>query len=197
MTIDGKPQKAYGKACRQTDGTWVETAQLLPPESDTFGMGWAVQLEGDRAVVGAPGASIGSTNGKVFVYERVAGVWTKKNTLKPTIALGRDSFGAALDLEGDRVAIGASYMFGNEEGLAFVFKRNPLGTQWSQEAVFSPSDLSDWDSFGKDVAFDGDTVLVSAPLHDLVGWNAGAVYEFKLGETGWSLTDKFWSDDLV
>lgn len=33
VTIDGKPQKAYGKACRQPDGTWKQMGTLNPTPS--------------------------------------------------------------------------------------------------------------------------------------------------------------------
>lgn len=33
VTIDGKPQKAYGRACRQADGTWKTVGEMkkIPP----------------------------------------------------------------------------------------------------------------------------------------------------------------------
>ncbi len=65
VTIDGKPQKAYGKACRQPDGTWKQMGTLNPTPStagsqveQSYPYGWYGYdyPEGPRL---APGTSIG------------------------------------------------------------------------------------------------------------------------------------------
>ncbi len=187
---------------RQPDGAWLETQILLPPESDTFAMGWAVEIDGDRAVVGAKGASIGSGKGKAFVYERNESGWVKVKTIKPPVGYPGDAFGAALALQGERLVVGASYGYvGTSEGVegkAYLFEVWPPGTSaWILRQVFAPADLDDFDRFGQDVALDGDRILVGAPEHDLPVMHVGAVYEFQLVSGLWTQTAKISSEDLT
>jgi hypothetical protein len=65
VTIDGKPEKAYGKACRQPDGTWKQMGTSGPTPSATgpqgeqsYPYGWYGYdyPEGPRL---APGTSLG------------------------------------------------------------------------------------------------------------------------------------------
>ena len=185
---------------RQSDGTWIETQILLPPESDTFAMGWAVALEGDRMVVGAKGASIGSGKGKAFVYERSESGWVKTKTIKPVVGGVGDGFGAALALQGNRLVVGAPYGWSGAstgaEGRAYVYEYGLPGPAWVLKKVFFPADLKNADLFGQDVALDGDTILVGAPQHDLPVMHAGAVYEFQLVGGIWSQTGKLSTEDL-
>jgi hypothetical protein len=72
---------------------------------------------------------------------------------------GGSDFGGALDLDGDRLVVGASGN-GAGHGAAYVFERNAGGgNQWGQVAkLVFPGRF-----YGEDVAIDGDTILVSRP----------------------------------
>ncbi len=178
---------------RQTSGLWVETQILLPPEFDTWVMGCDVDIEGDRAAIGARGA-LGSGKGKVFIYERVAGAWTKTATLQPPApySVSGDRFGVSLDLQGDRIAVGAEFNFG---GKAFTFTYSSVDSQWHHEATLAPGDVALSDSFGRDVALDGSTLIVGSPLHDLPVGNCGALYVFDLVSGAWIQTAKLTASD--
>ena len=65
VTIDGKPQKAYGKACRQTDGTWKQMGAVSttpPPQASpgeqAYPYGWYGYEYPDGPRYG-PGYSVG------------------------------------------------------------------------------------------------------------------------------------------
>jgi len=106
-----------------------------------------------------------------------------------------DVFGEALAIDGERAVIGAigfdrnraKYM--QDHGAAYVFQRS--GTVWAQEAKLKASDGKVWDELGAAVDISGDTVVASAPYHDLGGLkDVGAVYVFVRQGSVWSEQSK-------
>lgn len=180
---------------RQPDGSWIEGVKLEPPHVDAWAFGWDVDIEGDRLVVGAKGASsLGGGKGMAFVFEREAGTWVHKATIQPSIAIGGDGFGNSLDLEGERLVVGASHAWGGsgkDGGMAFVFERHPSGTAWNETGVLDSADLVTYSEFGRDVALLQDRILVGAPNH----LNFGAVYVFDLIAGTWTQTAKLEPSD--
>ena len=107
--------------------SFTEVAKLASPTSDyaTF-FGQAVAIDGDRIVVGAPGAVVnGERLGRAYVYERSGGVWPTT----PSRVLDGDGqhfadFGTSVDLDGELVAVGAA-KYGEgvpvKDGAVFVY----------------------------------------------------------------------------
>jgi hypothetical protein len=119
------------------------------------------------------------------------------------------SFGQAVALDGDTLAVGASDpscatgVNGNQTdrncpsaGAVYVFTRT--GATWSQQAYLKASNTESGDGFGASVSLSGDTLAVGAP-HELscasgVNGNqadngctgAGAVYVFTRSGSTWS-----------
>jgi hypothetical protein len=185
---------------RQTEGTWLETAKLLPPD-EAWGFGWSIDIVGDRIAVGAKGASaLSDGKGRVVIFEHDGTAWVKRTTIKPTISVGGDGFGASLDLEQDRLVVGAPYLWvgsGNSEGLAFVYEpQAAVGAPWSQKAVLSPPELTSVDMFGNDVALDGDRIVVGAPQFDEPTFIGGAAFVYDLQGTVWTKTSTLAPADL-
>ncbi len=90
---------------RQPDGSWESVDRLeapAPTPGDNFG--FAVAIEGDRAVVGAPGA--GGAADAAYVYDRRPdGSWNRTVEL----AGGGSHFGIAVALDQGRAVIGSPY----------------------------------------------------------------------------------------
>lgn len=92
-------------------GDWV--LQQRVTENDPFGaanFGHNLQLQGDRLVVGRPGARFQeAASSGVYVFERNAGQWTQQAKLtQPPAAPGAfivGYYGTRLALDGDRLAI--------------------------------------------------------------------------------------------
>ncbi len=65
VTIDGKPEKAYGKACRQPDGTWKQAGTLSttpPPQASAGEQSYPYGWYGYEYPIGpryGPGTSVG------------------------------------------------------------------------------------------------------------------------------------------
>lgn len=190
---------------------WVETAHLLPnvtPCTSALGFaianrfGYAVDIDGDRAVVGAPGEDClgAEKDGAVYIYLRSAGgSWVLEQKISSPVALASVGFGSAVALDGLTLVVGAEFLTSdqnppqNSTGGAFVFDRGPGG--WSLTHRLFPSDGPiDQHGFGSmAVAVAGDRVAVGAPGDNTHGGRAGAIYLYQrnLGGVGtWGQSHK-------
>ena len=105
-----------------------------------------------------------------------------------------DRFGLALDLDGDRLAVGASWA-GSERGEVHIYERQ-IGGAWSHQAeVLNPTGMPG-DQFGFDVSIDGDRLLVGEYLADGKQLDSGAAHFFTLAKGVWSLEQSFGGDEL-
>jgi len=110
-------------------GAWGFATELVPSElAPSYFYGEAVDLDGDRAVVGR--ILLSGTEDAVFVFERQAGAWSevaKLTASEPTQGL----FGYSLALCGDSLLVGTDY-----HERAYLFERDGTGT-WQQTQSFS------------------------------------------------------------
>ena len=149
-------------------------------QGDQFGMAVAVSGDGNTLAVGAPTedsaltgvtpgsiddatAGNGATNsGAVYVFARIAGVWTQQAYVKASNTAASDAFGGALALsnDGNTLAVGARNQAGS--GAAYVFTR--AAGAWTQQAFLKAASANANDLFGTAVALsaDGGTLAVGA-----------------------------------
>jgi hypothetical protein len=177
---------------RNDAGSW-DFATALLPASDEGTFGYAVAMDGDTLVVGAPVFSADpSIPGYADVFVRAAsgggqGQWSRQQTLTPSglASAFEFAFGAAVDIQGDTAVVGAD-RFNDGDGRAFVFDRR--GAAWTQSQVLQPAiDVEDAD-FGAIVRISGDTIAVAAPGPGLNHVRNGEVDLFdRVGQT-WSPT---------
>src|SRR5690606_13500670 len=132
--------------------------------------GFALAVEGNLAVVGAPGdPGGGSSSGRVLVFRYAGGAWTYEATLSfgPRVMGAGDRFGFAVDIEDGVIVVGAPLAApdGNRCGAAFIFTEPPGGWRSTDEptAVLLPHEGSPGDSFGAGVAIRGSWIFVGAP----------------------------------
>jgi hypothetical protein len=172
---------------RSPEGEWLQTQKIMIADAGVWAFGWSIAMEGNRAAIGAKGAASLGNKGRVFIFEREAGIWVQKAKIAPSIDNLGDWFGASVDLDGDRLVVGAPK---NGTGRAYVFDRQPDGT-WVEQALFVPTIVTPTgDEYGTSVAVDGDTVMVGAIGHDDPYFHGGAVYAYERTETGWVHTQK-------
>jgi FG-GAP repeat len=138
-----------------------------------------------RLLVGAPG---GSAGGAAYLFDVATGQQLAR-FIGSSTTLG-DEFGAATDMSGDRIAIGAPSddPSATNSGAAFIFRYS--GGAIVQEARLIAGDPQGLDVFGYSVALDGDWAAFGAPGEDQAGTNAGAVYVFRFNGTSWAQTAK-------
>ena len=108
-------------------------------------------------------------------------------------ALPGDSFGHAVDVDGDRLVAGAPFNDdqGSDAGAVYVFERT-AGT-WSLIDQIIPTTISGGHRFGFSVAIDGDTFVAGAPI-DGVG---GAVYVYRWDGLQWKQEARLTAGDAA
>ncbi len=182
----------------RTGTTWSEQAKLLASDgaADDFFGSENVSIQGDTAVVGAIGDDdAGSASGSAYVFVRNGTAWSQEAKLLASDGAATDFFGRYVAISGETALVGAMRDddLGNSSGSAYVFVRN--GTAWSQEAKLLASDGAADDTFGLDLALDGNTAVVGASQHDSLGNDSGAAYVFVRNGTLWSEQAKLLASD--
>ena len=186
--VVGAPEHSLGTALgagtayvfRRSGGIWTQEAQLIPADSragQTFGS--AVAMDGDRVVVGAEldGPS-GSNPGAAYVFQRAGTVWSEESKLVAINGVPLDRFGSSVDIDGDRLIVGAveDAQAGPDAGAAFVFRR--AGSSWFQEWKLVATDTAAADRLGEAVGLSGGDALAGAPWDDDGGSRSGSAYAF-------------------
>lgn len=176
---------------------WVQVAKLIADDgvaSDEFG--YEVALDGDVALIGAPGDD--DHQGSAYVFERNIGgtnVWGQMAKLTASDGEWNDYFGIAIDVAGDVALVGANWDDGGY-GSAYIFERNAGGTNvWGQVEKLTASDGGSSDVFGGSVSVAGDVALIRAPGHDDY---RGAAYVFERnagGTNSWAEVEKLFAAD--
>jgi hypothetical protein len=180
---------------QRTGTTWSSGYALAPQtdhDSDWFGM--AVDIDGDRIVVGAPNDDTqdeGLNNGRIYVYDRLTGgVWFRRTeTLVDVSADQDDRLGSVVAISGTTIMTNA----GDEPDLGFkaVLPFELVGTTWApvdSERLSAPSPAVG-DGFGGPIALEGNTVIVGS-MERTIGTidYAGSAYVFRDPGTGWAYT---------
>ncbi|MCA9753313.1 MAG: FG-GAP repeat protein [Gemmatimonadetes bacterium] len=192
---------------RRSGTTWTLEDRMDGAPGTVFGRD--VALDGDTLVVGAPTSTLlghPATNGFARAYVRSGTTWTPQAVLTASDAAARDSFGGSVDVDGDRIVVGAvgGLVPGSSPpcraGAVYVFERT--GTQWSETAVFRGdasqcstlgSDLGP--QFGAEVALEGDRFVVGSPTFEtgVPGQHRGAVHVYELESGAWVETTRLTS----
>lgn len=126
-------------------------------------------------------AAVSGTHRTAYVHVRSGTSWAVQAFLEqPGGFPGVYDSDTAVMISGDTAIVGDQY-----EGAVYVFVRS--GSSWSQQASLAASDGAIGGSFGRSIAIDADTVLISAHGDD-VGEisNAGSAYVFVRSGTSWT-----------
>ncbi len=144
--------------------------------ADSFGSSLA--LDGNTAVVGAPGH--GGAQGTAFVFVRSGAAWTQQAQLTASDGVRGDQFGVSVSIVGGTIAIGAS---GKSSGRGAVYIFGLTGLNWYQTTELTAADGASGDAFGGSVSMSGNTVLVGAGNK---GSGRGGTYVFVNTNGAWS-----------
>jgi len=176
---------------------WSQQSKLTAADGaggDDFG--WSVSASKDTAVVGARREDGGGYNsGSAYLFWRSGTLWSPQAKLTASDSAASDSFGHAVCVSGDTLAVGAHYDDdrGDASGSAYVFSRS--GTLWSEQAKLTAADGAKDDYLGCAVAVAGDMVAVGAQGDDDRGASAGSAYTFQRSGTVWSQQQKLTAVD--
>jgi hypothetical protein len=184
----------------QSTTGWTLQAKLRASDGAPFNFfGFSVALDGDTAVVGAPGdeTAAGRVAGSAYVFLRSGTTWTEQGHLTASDGAAGDSFGDSVGVDGDTALIGAPFEQTPPEvwvGAAYAFVRS--GTTWTQQAKLVATDGTDEDFFGRSVAVDGDTAVIGARSQSSpTEFEAGAAYAFVRSGTSWTQQAKLVASD--
>ena len=157
--------------------------QLEPAGSANSSFGWAVDVDGDFVIVGAPYATGG---GAAWIFRRQAdGSFDAGTKLTASDATADDRFGQAVGISGDWAVVGADgndAATADDDGSIHIFERTG-GNSWTEDSSFNIDDFGQGavtnDRLGYEVAIHGDWIAATSFQDDLGGAandNYGAVY---------------------
>ena len=175
-----------------------------------FGAGLAI--DGDTAVISAfRDNRFLSQLGSAFVYKLDNGVWTQTQNIGPGSDgngntgeagdfFGGDDNGRAVDISGNRIAVGAFRTEDNpnfnDSGALYIYEDNSSG--FVQTARLVPDDNDDGDQFGYAVGIDGDYAIAGAFRADEPGSQTGSAYIFQRDAAGnWNQDQKLLPSDVA
>lgn len=164
---------------------WPETRTLAATDAapNTW-FGFSVALDGDTALIGATGATVGQT-GAAYAFVSSGSSWMQQQEIADPAS---HAFGSAVALDGDTAVIGADtetvagVPAGAPAGAAYVYLRK--SATWSPRGHVTDPDQAGSDLFGGCVAVSGTTMLVGSPdatVGDAA--RAGAAYSYLLDST--------------
>lgn len=164
---------------------WSQMDHLIASDySDGADFGWSVAISGETILVGAQEADpAGTSSGAAYIYTYDGSQWVEQ-ILSASDGAGQDYFGFSVDIDGDRVLIGAH---GNDEsdnnaGAAYVFEDDG-GTWVEQQKLLGPSGSILGTGFGKHVTISGDWALVETESYPD---NNGSVVVYHSDGSTWS-----------
>lgn len=147
----------------------------VPIATEEFGR-W-VAIDGNTLVV-ATNHFLSGQSGRVYVFEGSGTSWSFKGTLIGPALQNGSLFGLS-DVSGDRIIVGAPGT-ASYTGAAYLFAKQ--GPDWSsytwQALAPTLGSLSPGDTFGHDIAIDGDIAVIGA-TGPVSGASNGAVYVFE------------------
>ena len=165
--------------------TWSLQATLTGSGLNPALFGEAVAISGNTIVVGAPIGGGTSQIGTAYVFVRNGVTWTQQAALTAGgFSQPFGGFGAAVDIDGDRIMIGAPFhqaATAPQAGMCFAFTRT--GVTWSAPVQIISSNFQNSANFGGSIALEGTKALIGAAHQNSL---AGAVFDFTLVGSTWT-----------
>jgi drug/metabolite transporter superfamily protein YnfA len=157
-----------------------------PTPTTNGNFGFAVAIDGNKLVIGAPFQAVGATvPGRAYVYDLESATPNIPAVIlnNPTPASG-DGFGYSVAIAGARVVIGApnDSTGAAAAGSAYVYNLNGASPGTPVLSLNNPEPASG-DRFGFSVAISGTRVLVGAEGDDTGARDAGAAYVYDLSSS--------------
>ena len=177
-------QQAYIKASNSSASTNSQFGYALSLYGDTLAVGSPYEDSGSTTIVNGTTSASDATafdSGAVFVYLRTGSTWAQQAYIKAVNTNASDTFGTAVSVYGDLLAVGARMEDGGSTtiingttadtangalniGAVYVYART--GTSWAQEAYIKAGNLVSAMGFGEAVALGTDTLVVGTSGED-------------------------------
>ncbi len=176
---------------------YAEDGKLLPVVSGSgANVGQAVAIDGNTAVVAAPGEDLGL--GAVHVFEWSDSGWQHKARLTVSNGVSGDWFGSSVAISGNVIVVGGSTddnSSGTDAGTVYLYVKPAIGWEDMTESMeLIADDAAEKRTFGTSVAIAGTTLVVGASGHES-GNYSGAVYVFQGSGTNWTQVARLTASD--
>lgn len=137
-------------------------------------LGYAVDLNGDYAILGGPGegGEQWQTGGEAYIFHRDGTNWVQQARLVPSDSGIRDRFGMRVAIQDPYAAVVAS-----ATGHVYLFQRD--GTNWTEHQRITPTGGC------ASVALYGNYMAIGAPDESSIENQSGAVYIYGLNGSYW------------
>ena len=170
------------------DGTsWSDADLIVAGDTPSKKVGQSVCIDGDVAIVGAPGGQNGGIEtGSAFIYRFDGTTWrldTNGELSAPDGGEG-DNFGYSVSISGDWAVVGApdNMNSGQRSGSAWFYHYD--GTSWGYASIVFTGDTLG-NKVGQSVCVDGDLAIVGAPGGQNSGIETGAASIYRFDGTTW------------
>jgi uncharacterized repeat protein (TIGR01451 family) len=167
-------------------GSWTEVAKLTAFDVNPISqLGFSVSLDGDIALVGAPGDNTnGIVSGAAYLFTDLGGgAWFQVGKLLASNGAQGDGLGVSVSLDNGMAAIGA--MGGGDSGEGAVYIYSVSVGSANQLDIVSPQGLEAGASFGETVTLVGNRFLAGAPSADGNATSSGSAYVFEFDGSDW------------
>ncbi len=182
---NGNTGAAYVFSRATPQAPWHMEARLAADDGATGdAFGFAVGIEGNTIVVGAPTRG----SGVIYTFDRDAsGNW---NSEGETDVASVYSFGYSIAFSDGTLAVGAPYP---DSGYVFVYKR--FGKGWAIVSSLAPPDMPASADFGHALSMDGQRLLIGAPYDSTIAVDRGSAYlfAFDAATASWTFNHKFFA----
>jgi len=161
---------------------WVQLGTLEPINpvtSNTFGL--AIELVGDRAVIGDPHDEENGINaGAAYVFDYAGNQWTQTQKLVSKDISAYTYFGSSVSLTQNQIIVGARQVaiVSQEPGAAYVFE--PEQNVWLETHKIMALDGNKDDQYGQAVESNQGWLMIAANKDDDHGKNSGSVYTYRM-----------------
>ncbi len=156
VAVDGHDGAGQVSVFTPDGSGYLRTVHDSPAPVVDGRFGFSVALDGGRLVVGEPGDDP-AIAGAVHVFDDATA--PAVTTIHPTPSTPGDGFGDSVDLDGDRIVVGANS--GYAERAVYVFEREPAPLCKGVEATIVGTDGDD-----TIIGTPGDDVIWAGPGHD-------------------------------
>jgi|GEM_PF-3417691 hypothetical protein len=185
--------------------TWDSQATLIPSDGIAQAQfATVVAIDGDTAIVGAPGdgdtSHTADYTGSAYVWVRSGASWTLQQKLESPNPAAGQQFGSVVAVSGDVAVVGAigDDGHGDFSGAVYIFERT--GTTWTAvpQKLTDEGATASFELYGSSLAVNGDKILIGAPGNSDKSTGAGAAFLFKRQGASWiQATELFASDPLA
>lgn len=195
-SVNGHALQGAAYVYTNVGGTWTFVKKLVADDAvggEFFGR--SVAMSGNRALVGAPYASVDGTvaRGAVYMFDGSTSDWTQTAKIVADSGDPADGFAFSLAATPTHMVAGANGV-GGGQGAAFVFADQ--GGSFEQEARLVADDGAAGDDLGYSIAILDSTLIVGADraaIHN--NTQQGAAYVFSESAGTWTQTHKLVASD--